>query len=151
MEGNFDFSISGKITDFHVSASCWGSTNRLKLYVIPTEMRGRFWVRSVEMTGKTCEKGSKITFFRGNGVVRISTLREKLLLISPVRLSPYTVLLYYFYVLHLHPITSGGMSDLIEFTSASDHKRGNVWPHWIYICIRSQAGECLTKFIWCKK
>ena len=50
-------------------------------------------VDPVEMTGKTCEKGVKIVFFGGNGVVRISTLQEKLLLISPVRLSPYTVLL----------------------------------------------------------
>ena len=47
----------------------------------------------LDLTGKTCEKGSKITFFGGNGDVRISTLQEKLLLISPVRLSPYTVLL----------------------------------------------------------
>ena len=38
----------------------------------------------VEMTGETCEKGVKITFFGGNGDVRISTLQEKLLLISPV-------------------------------------------------------------------
>ena len=43
-------------------------------------------VGPVEMTGKTCEKGSKITFFGGNGNVRISTLQEKLLLIFPVRL-----------------------------------------------------------------
>ena len=50
-------------------------------------------VRPVEITGKTCEKGLKIVFFGGNGNVRISTLQEKLLLISPVRLSPYTVLL----------------------------------------------------------
>ena len=42
------------------------------------------------MTGKTCEKGSKITFFGGNGNVRISTLQEKLLLIFPVRLILYT-------------------------------------------------------------
>ena len=41
-------------------------------------------VGPVEMMGETCEKGSKITFFGGNGAVRISTLREKLLLISPV-------------------------------------------------------------------
>ena len=47
-------------------------------------------VGPVEMMGKTCEKGSKITFFGGNGVVRISTLQEKLLLISPVRLILYT-------------------------------------------------------------
>ena len=47
----------------------------------------------VEMTVKTCEKGVKIVFFGGNGNVRISTLQEKLLLISPVRLSSYTVLL----------------------------------------------------------
>ena len=55
-------------------------------------------VDMLDLTGKTCEKGVKITFFGRNGVVRISTLQEKLLLISPVRLSPYTVLLYYFYV-----------------------------------------------------
>ena len=55
-------------------------------------------VEPVEMMGRMCEKGCKIVFFGGNGVVRISTLQEKLLLISPVRLSPYTVLLYYFYV-----------------------------------------------------
>ena len=56
-------------------------------------------VGPVEMTGKTCEKGSKITFFGGNGNVRISTLQEKLLLIFPVRLILYTdtVLLNYFY------------------------------------------------------
>ena len=47
-------------------------------------------VEPVEMTGKTCEKGCKIVFFGGNGVVRISTLQEKLLLISPVRLILYT-------------------------------------------------------------
>ena len=47
-------------------------------------------VRPVEMTGKMCEKGCKIVFFGGNGVVRISTLQEKLLLISPVRLILYT-------------------------------------------------------------
>ena len=50
-------------------------------------------VDMLDLTGKTCEKGVKITFFGGNGNVRISTLQEKLLLISPVRLSPYTVLL----------------------------------------------------------
>ena len=50
-------------------------------------------VDMLDLTGKTCEKGVKIVFFRGNGNVRISTLQEKLLLISPVRLSPYTVLL----------------------------------------------------------
>ena len=50
-------------------------------------------VDMLDLTGKTCEKGSKITFFGGNGVVRISTLQEKLLFIIPVRLSLYTVLL----------------------------------------------------------
>ena len=53
-------------------------------------------VDMLDLTGKTCEKGSKITFFGGNGNVRISTLQEKLLLISPVRLSLYTVLLIIF-------------------------------------------------------
>ena len=53
-------------------------------------------VDMLDLTGKTCEKGVKITFFGGNGVVRISTLQEKLLLIIPERLSPYTVLLNYF-------------------------------------------------------
>ena len=48
------------------------------------------------MTGKTCEKGVKIVFFGGNGVVRISTLQEKLLLISPVRLILYTDTLKYY-------------------------------------------------------
>ena len=48
------------------------------------------------MTGKTCEKGVKITFFGGNGNVRISTLQEKLLLISPVRLILYTDTLKYY-------------------------------------------------------
>ena len=47
-------------------------------------------VEPVEMTGRMCEKGCKIVFFGGNGVVRISTLQEKLLLISPVRLILYT-------------------------------------------------------------
>ena len=47
-------------------------------------------VEPVEMTGRMCEKGVKIVFFGGNGVVRISTLQEKLLLISPVRLILYT-------------------------------------------------------------
>ena len=47
-------------------------------------------VRPVEITGKTCEKGVKFTFFGENGDVRISTLQEKLLLISPVRLILYT-------------------------------------------------------------
>ena len=50
-------------------------------------------VDMLDFTGKTFEKGVKIVFFGRNGVVRISTLQEKLLLISPVRLSPYTVLL----------------------------------------------------------
>ena len=50
-------------------------------------------VDMLDLTGKTCEKGVKIVFFGGNGNVRISTLQEKLLLISPVRLSSYTVLL----------------------------------------------------------
>ena len=50
-------------------------------------------VDMLDLTGKTCEKGVKIVFFGGNGVVRISTLQEKLLFIIPVRLSPYTVLL----------------------------------------------------------
>ena len=44
----------------------------------------------LDLTGKTCEKGVKIVFFGGNGNVRISTLQEKLLLISPVRLILYT-------------------------------------------------------------
>ena len=47
-------------------------------------------VEPVEMMGRMCEKGVKITFFGGNGNVRISTLQEKLLLISPVRLILYT-------------------------------------------------------------
>ena len=50
-------------------------------------------VDMLDLTGKTCEKGVKIVFFGGNGVVRISTLWGKLLFIIPVRLSPYTVLL----------------------------------------------------------
>ena len=53
-------------------------------------------VEPVEMTGRMCEKGSKIVFFGGNGVVRISTLQEKLLLISPVRLILYTDTLKYY-------------------------------------------------------
>ena len=47
-------------------------------------------VDMLDLTGKTCEKGVKIVFFGRNGVVRISTLQEKLLLISPVRLILYT-------------------------------------------------------------
>ena len=60
-------------------------------------------VEPVEMTGRMCEKGSKITFFGGNGVVRISTLQEKLLLISPVRLILYTdtVKYYKFFFRHV--------------------------------------------------
>ena len=58
-------------------------------------------VRPVEMTGKTCEKGSKIVFFGRNGVVRISTLQEKLLLISPVRLILYTDTLKLFFFRHV--------------------------------------------------
>ena len=51
--------------------------------------------------GKTCEKGVKITFFGGNGNVRISTLQEKLLLISPVRLILYTDTLKLFFFRHV--------------------------------------------------
>ena len=51
--------------------------------------------------GKTCEKGVKITFFGGNGDVRISTLQEKLLLISPVRLILYTDTLKIFFFRHV--------------------------------------------------
>ena len=53
-------------------------------------------VDMLDLTGKTCEKGVKIVFFGGNGVVRISTLQEKLLLISPVRLILYTDTLKYY-------------------------------------------------------
>ena len=55
------------------------------------------------MTGRMCEKGVKIVFFGGNGVVRISTLQEKLLLISPVRLIlyTYTVKYYKFFFRHV--------------------------------------------------
>ena len=62
-------------------------------------------VEPVEMTGKTCEKGCKIVFFGGNGVVRISTLQEKLLLISPVRLILYTdtlILFFAYYKFYSH-------------------------------------------------
>ena len=55
----------------------------------------------LDLTGKTCEKGSKIVFFGGNGNVRISTLQEKLLLISPVRLILYTDTLKIFFVRHV--------------------------------------------------
>ena len=60
-------------------------------------------VRPVEITGRMCEKGVKIVFFGGNGVVRISTLQEKLLLISPVRLILYTdtVKYYKFFFRHV--------------------------------------------------
>ena len=58
-------------------------------------------VEPVEMTGRMCEKGVKITFFGGNGVVRISTLQEKLLLISPVRLILYTDTLKYYNIFML--------------------------------------------------
>ena len=57
----------------------------------------------LDLTGETCEKGVKITFFGGNGDVRISTLQEKLLLISPVRLILYTdtVKYYKFFFRHV--------------------------------------------------
>ena len=54
-------------------------------------------VDMLDLTGRMCEKGSKIVFFGGNGVVRISTLQEKLLLISPVRLILYTDTLILFF------------------------------------------------------
>ena len=53
-------------------------------------------VDMLDLTGGMCEKGCKIVFFGGNGVVRISTLQEKLLLISPVRLILYTDTLKYY-------------------------------------------------------
>ena len=53
-------------------------------------------VDMLDLTGRMCEKGCKIVFFGGNGVVRISTLQEKLLLISPVRLILYTDTLKYY-------------------------------------------------------
>ena len=60
-------------------------------------------VDMLDLTGRMCEKGVKIVFFGGNGVVRISTLQEKLLLISPVRLILYTdtVKYYKFFFRHV--------------------------------------------------
>ena len=53
-------------------------------------------VDMLDLTCKTCEKGLKIVFFGENGDVGISTLQEKLLLISPVRLILYTDTLKYY-------------------------------------------------------
>ena len=85
---------------------------------MPVETRVWFWVRSVrrtsaacadmlDLTCKTCEKGSKITFYGGNGVVRISTLQEKLLLISPVRLILYTDTKRIIQIIKIYPLLTG--------------------------------------------